>query len=41
MVRKPFMEWTISNFLQKYSEIFAAQDAPPVLSTPVENVKNL
>jgi hypothetical protein len=41
IVRKPFMEWAISNFLRKFSEIFAAQDAPPVLLTPVENGKNL
>jgi hypothetical protein len=41
IVRKPFMEWAITNFLRKFSEIYAAQDAPPVLLTPMENGKNL
>jgi hypothetical protein len=31
----------VSNFLQKFTEIFAAQSAPPVSVTPVANEKNL
>jgi hypothetical protein len=30
-----------SNFLRKFAEIFAAQGAPPVSTTPVANGKNL
>ncbi len=31
----------VSNFSQKFAEIFAAQDAPPVSLTSVANRKNL